>query len=179
MADPAWVELQRQLPSGLLPQFTCGPVDRSSFAAYRRTSSCTRGFAFPEAELRQMFENVNGAVGPVRSPGWVRQAIGEGQVFRRDYAGIRVPVLAVVNGARTTDQLLAAGGYEPASEAERTVIDRFMARSEVVFGRARDKLTRHVPDAHIVYLPLAGHYLFLTREADTLREIRAFLARLG
>lgn len=178
LADREWVELQRQLPSGLLPQPVCGPVDRSTFAEYRRTSACTRGFAFPESELRQMFEDRNGAVGPERSPGWVRQAIGEGQTFRRDYAGIRVPVLAIVNGARTTGDLLAASGYQPASEAERTVIDRFVARNDLVFGRARDKLTRHVPEARIVYLPLAGHYLFLTREADTLREVRAFLAGL-
>lgn len=178
MRDREWVELQRQLPSGLLPQPACDPVDRRTFAAYRSTSSCARGFAFPEAELRQMFENRNGAVGPTRSPAWVGQAIGEGQVFSRDYAGIRVPVLAIVNGARTTEDLLAASSYHPASEAERTVIDRFIARSEVVFGRAREKLTRQVPDARIVYLPLAGHYVFLTREPETLREIRAFVAGL-
>lgn len=178
LADPQWVALQRQLPPGLLPQPTCGPVDRSSFETYRRTSSCTRGFAFPEAELRQMFESRAGAVGPTRWPAWVGQAIGEGQVFRRDYARIRVPVLAIVNGARATEDVLAASGYTPASEAERDVIDRFMARSEVIVGRAREKLTRHVPDARLVYLPLAGHYLFLTRETDTLREIRAFLSRL-
>jgi hypothetical protein len=108
----------------------------------------------------------------------VGQSIGEGQVFRRDYAGIRVPVLAIANGARTAEDLLAASGYKPEGEMERDVIDRFVARSEVVFGRAREKLTRHVPDARLVYLPLAGHYVFLTREADTLREIRAFLAQV-
>lgn len=178
MADPQWVELQRQLPSGLLPQPTCDPIDHSSFAAYRRTSSCARGFAFPEAELRQMFESRKGAVGPTRWPAWVGQAIGEGQVLRRDYTGIRVPVLAIVNGARSTEEVLAASGYTPPSETERAVIDRFMARSEVVFGRAREKLTRHVPDARLVYLPLAGHYLFLTREAEVLGEIRAFVAGL-
>lgn len=126
-----------------------------------------------------MFENRNGAVGPTRSPAWVGQAIGDGQVFRRDYAGIRVPVLAIVNGTRSTEDLLAASGYQPAGEAERALIDRFVARSEVVFGRAREKLTRQVPDARIVYRPLAGHYVFLTREAETLKEIRAFVSRLG
>lgn len=178
MADSQWVTLQRQLPPALLPQPSCEPIDRSSFAAYRKTAACARGFAFPESELRQMFDDVRGAVGPARLPAWVRQAIGDGQVARRDYAGIRVPVLAIANGARTTEDLLAATEYRPATDAERAVIDRFMIRSEIVFGRAREKLTRHVPGARIVYLPLAGHYLFLTREAETLREIRAFLAGL-
>jgi pimeloyl-ACP methyl ester carboxylesterase len=179
MADPQWVALQRQLPAGLLPQPACDPIDRGSFAAYRRTSSCVRGFAFPEAELRQMFESRNGAVGPARAPAWVGQAIAEGQAVRRDYARVGVPVLAIVNGARTAEEMLAASGYKPASEAERDVIDRFTARSGVLFGRAAEKLTRPVPGARIVYLPLAGHYLFLTREAETLREIRAFVARLN
>jgi pimeloyl-ACP methyl ester carboxylesterase len=74
---------------------------------------------------------------------------------------------------------LSASGYVPASDAERAVIDRFIARSQLIFGRATGKLTGHVPDARIVYLPLAGHYLFLTREAEVLREIRAFVEGLS
>ena len=179
MADAEWVRLQRQLPAGLLPQPACDAIDRTSFEAYRRTSACQRGFAFPEAELREMFEDRGGRVGPSRSAGWVHQAIGEGQVFRRDYASVRVPVLALMNGAETTEALLSASGYLPTSDAERATIDRFVARSQVIVGRAIGKLTRHVPDARIVYLPLAGHYLFLTREADVLREIRAFVAGLS
>lgn len=179
LSDAEWVNLQRQLPAGLFPQPACDPVDRRSFEAYRRTSACARGFAFPEAELRQMFESRGGSVGPLRSPGWVRQAIGEGQVFRRDYSNIKVPVLALLNGARTTEAALSASGYVPASDAERAVIDRFIARSQLIFGRATGKLTGHVPDARIVYLPLAGHYLFLTREAEVLREIRAFVEGLS
>jgi pimeloyl-ACP methyl ester carboxylesterase len=179
MADTEWVSLQRQLPAGLVPQPSCAPVDRSSFAAYRRTSACARGFALPESELRQLYTDSGGTVGASLMPGWVRQAIGEGQVFRRDYSGIRVPVLALQNGARTTEDALTASGYVPATADERTAIDRFMARSQVIFGRATGKLTRHVPDARIVYMPLAGHYLFLTREEPVLREIRAFVAALS
>jgi pimeloyl-ACP methyl ester carboxylesterase len=176
MADAEWVSLQKQLPAGLVSRPPCDPVDRSSFAAFQRTSACARGAAVPESELRQLYEDRRGEVGPSTSPAWVRQALGEGQVYRREYAGIRVPVLAIQNGARVTDDLLAASGYRPASDAERDTIDRFMARSAMVFGRAADKLTRAVPGARIVYLPLAGHYVFLTREADVGREIRTFVA---
>jgi hypothetical protein len=58
-------------------------------------------------------------------------------------------------------------------------IDRFMARSRVVFGRWTDKLKRHVPDARVLYFPNAGHYIFITREAEILREIHAFVADIG
>ncbi len=63
-ADPEWVALQQQVPPGLLPHPTCDPVDRSTWAAYRRTSACSMGFAFPESELRNVFEAVDGGVGP-------------------------------------------------------------------------------------------------------------------
>jgi non-heme chloroperoxidase len=177
-ADKEWLALQQQLPPGLQPPPTCEPVDRGSFAAYRRTSGCRMGFVLPESELHQAFEDVNGAVGPARVPQWVSRAIGQGQVFRRDYSGIRVPVLALMNDVETTEELLAASGYQPKDAGERERIDRFMARSRIVFGRFTAKLTRPVPTARIVKYPLAGHYLFITREADVLREVHAFVAGL-
>ena len=36
-----------------------------------------------------------------------------------------------------------------------------------------------VPKAHVVRLPNAHHYIFLSSEAEVLREIRAFLATLN
>ncbi len=109
-ADPEWVALQQKVPPGLLPQPTCDPVDRSTWTAYRRTWACSMGFAFPESELLNVFEAVDGGVGPPKSPGWVSRAIGQDQVFRRDYSNTRVPVLALMNGALTTEAVLAASG---------------------------------------------------------------------
>lgn len=175
-ADQEWLALQQKLPPGLQRGPKCGPVDRSTFAEYRRTWGCTLGFMLPEAELRAAFEPAGEGVGAYRIPEWVSPAIGKGQVYRRDYSGIRVPVLALMNGAQTTDQVLKATGYEPTNEKERAAIDAFMARSRIVFGRIVDKLTRHVPDARVLWYPNAGHYLFLTRQADVLRELHAFVA---
>src|SRR5262245_11790640 len=36
-----------------------------------------------------------------------------------------------------------------------------------------------VPDARLVDYPGAGHYVFLTKEADVLGDVRAFIAALG
>ena len=177
-ADREWVAAQQQLPPGLLPPAICPPVDRSSFAAYRRTLACTLGFALPESEVRNDSAIVDGRVGPATTPDWVSRAIGQGQVFRRDYSNIRVPVLALVNGARTTEEVLAATAYQPKNDEERAAIDRFMVRSRIAFARWTDKLTRHVPNARIVYFPLAGHYVFITREAEVLREIHTFMIGL-
>jgi pimeloyl-ACP methyl ester carboxylesterase len=69
--------------------------------------------------------------------------------------------------------------YEPKSAAERAAIDRFVARSAVIFGRWSDKLRRGAPNARLVYFPNAGHYVYMTKEADVLREIHAFIAGLA
>jgi pimeloyl-ACP methyl ester carboxylesterase len=41
-----------------------------------------------------------------------------------------------------------------------------------------DNLTRSVPSARVVHLPGAGHYLFLTREAEVLSETHRFVMTL-
>jgi pimeloyl-ACP methyl ester carboxylesterase len=183
-ADKEWAAAQAGLPPGVPPTPpACAPEDRSSFAAYRRSLGCRLGFMFPESELRQMFEDeADRGVGPAKSPGWVSRAIGQGQIFRRDYSNIRVPVLALNRGVApeaTTDDLLKAFHYEPKTDADRAAIDRFMARSAVVFGRWRDKLKRGAPNARLMYFPDAGHFVYMTNEADVLREIHAFVAGLA
>jgi len=35
-----------------------------------------------------------------------------------------------------------------------------------------------VPDARVVDVPGGGHYLWITREAEVLRHVRAFIADL-
>jgi non-heme chloroperoxidase len=175
-ADPEWQALQQKLPPGLNPAPRCGPMDRSSFAAYRLSLACRFGFQLPESELRNMFETSNGGVGASRSPEWVGRSIGQGQVFRKDFSNIRVPVLVLLNATDTTEGMLASTGYQPKNAEERAAIDRFAARGVVMTNRWTDKLTRHVPNARIVKLGLVGHYVHFTREAEVLREIRAFVA---
>jgi pimeloyl-ACP methyl ester carboxylesterase len=178
-ADPEWQALQQKLPPGLNPPPQCGPVDRSSFAAYRLSLACRYGFPLPDSELRSMFDTAaDGGVGASKSPDWVSRSIGQGQVFRRDYSGIRVPVLVLMNAADTTDSVLASTGYRPKNDEERAAIDRFVARSLVMTSRWTEKLTRHVPNARIVKLGLVGHYVFITREEEVLREIRTFVVNL-
>jgi pimeloyl-ACP methyl ester carboxylesterase len=165
-----WAALGQKMPPGLQPHPVCALADTSTFAAFRTTRACALGFAIPESELRNQFENVNGGVGPVKSPDWVMRAIGQRQVFRKDYSNIRVPVLVLLPGY--------VSEYQPKSDEERVLIEQFVARGRVIIGRWIDKLKRHVPDARVVEVPGGGHYLWMTREAEVLREIHAFIAGL-
>jgi hypothetical protein len=86
-------------------------------------------------------------------------------------SNIRVPVLAMLDAP-----VLPAGRQW--TDSERAVIDAFMARGRVLETRWIDKVKRHVADVRVVELPGAGHYVFLNREADVLREIHTFVASL-
>ena len=130
------------------------------------------------SEIRNIFEDDNGRVGASKTPECVGRSMGQGQVFGREYSNVRVPVLALMNVAPTTETLLSDTGYKPKSGEERAEIDRFIARSRIVFARRTDKVTQHVPDARMVYLGHVGHYVFITREARVLREIHTFIADL-
>jgi non-heme chloroperoxidase len=177
-ADAEWLALQQKLPPGANQPPSCDPLDRSSFEALRRTWSCRLGFALPLSELHNIFDDAGGRVGAARMPDWAFRAMGQGQAFRHDYSNIRVPVLALLQFASTTDDFLAATRYQPKDDAERQAIDRFIERSRVVFGRWTEKLIRQVPDARVVNLGQVGHFLFITREDGVLRELHAFMAGL-
>jgi non-heme chloroperoxidase len=171
-ADREWAALQQKMPPDLRPPPVCDPVDRSSFPAFQQTQSCSLGFTIPESELRNQFETVNGGVGQVKTPTWVMRAIGQQQVYRKDYSNIRVPVLVMLEFPHFPDD------YHPKSDDERALIEQFVERGRVVVGRWTDKVKRNVPEARVVDVPGGGHYLWITREAQVLREVRAFIASL-
>jgi pimeloyl-ACP methyl ester carboxylesterase len=174
--DPQWKALHAKLPpSGPPPACT---DDRSSFAAYRAFLQCRHGIALPESELRAGFESSgDGGVGAYRSPGWISRAIGTGRPAR-DYSKIRVPVLALCDAVDFDLSHLKPGQPQPRTDDERATVIAFGKATQAVFDRWSANLKRGVPDAKVVDMPGATHYLWITREDDVLREIRAFVGRL-
>jgi pimeloyl-ACP methyl ester carboxylesterase len=177
-ADTEWLALQQKLPPGINPTPTCDPLDRSTFEAFRTTWGCRIGFKLPLSELHNIFDDTDGRVGAARMSDSAFRAMGQGQVFRKDYTNVRVPVLALLQYASTAEEFLAATNYQPKTDDEREAIEQFIERSDIVFGRSITKLKRQVPHARVVNLGPVGHFLFLTREDAVLRELRAFLAAM-
>ena len=66
----------------------------------------------------------------------------------------------------------------PRNDEERAAQVAFGAATKAYIDRWVDNLRRGVPDARIVELSGAGHYIFLTRPGDVLREIHAFIAQI-
>lgn len=177
-SDPAYMELVKRLPPPPPPSQPCHE-DRTSFEAFRRWQECRMKFAEPEAEFRNAWStNADGSVGPYRTQGSIRDAIGAG-AKKRDYSNIRVPVLALSESPPPTSvDHLGPDDPRPRTEEERAAQLAFGAATKAYIARWVDNLKRGVPDARIVELAGAGHYIFLTRPDDVLREIHAFVEQI-
>jgi non-heme chloroperoxidase len=121
----------------------------------------------PEAELRQLREiRPDGGVGKPRDHSAAASAILAGE---QKYAEIRVPIQAIFANPRRP------GPYPyntPSDRAEAVKLD-----AEDIDGVAT-AFQQGNPTAHVVQIPQANHYVFISNEADVLREMHAFLAGL-
>jgi pimeloyl-ACP methyl ester carboxylesterase len=148
-----------------------GATDLASFHALQQYYLRVLAFTYPEAELRQQWSSTSdGRVTKRRDfPGYATIMSG-----MKKYAVIPVPALAIfaiphsqgkwVDNSADSKVLEAAQAY---SRALKPLIEN----QERVFKEG-------VPTARVVRLPGAHHYVYLSNEADVLREMRAFLAGL-
>ena len=127
-----------------------GAADMASFAAYHSWLTKLLGVSIPESELRQSFEcNADGSVGKERIPPSLSKAIASAiSAGGQKYTDIKVPVLAI---------------YAVSAPLAASAANTFVAG---------------VPNARVVRLSHADHYIFLSNEVDVLRETTDFLRTL-
>ena len=163
-----------QLPPSIKP---AAAPDYESFEAYRLAQRRDHGVAFPEAELRQLFvANADGSMGSSRLDPAIRRAITEDSRVKPDYARIPVPVLAIYRKDPPFEEW--AADFAPRNEQERAALRQQYQATRAMVTRWQRDLLAGVPTARIVELPGANLYMFLSHEADVLREVRAFAAAL-
>jgi non-heme chloroperoxidase len=102
---------------------------------------------------------------PARMPP-VASAVTMGE---QEYTDIRVPILAIFSVPHDLGPVFQ---NDPAARAALEAGD--LART----GAQADAFEKGIPSARVVRLPHASHYVFLSNEADVLREMNAFLAKL-
>jgi non-heme chloroperoxidase len=178
-SDPEYMALFRKLPpSRETPVAPESAEEMKSFSGSRAAQLRVRKFAFPESELRNVYETKpDGSKGEYKTPPEINKMIGEGQK-RRDYSGIQVPVLAFFEFPRPSRDLPAANPSHAKGAEELAAKKAFDAATTAFIERWTVNLLRGAGDVHLVDLPGAGHYVFLTRESEVLRELDAFLAAL-
>jgi non-heme chloroperoxidase len=157
---------------GPQPPPPIGP-DLASFSALQKYYERVNGFRFPEGELRQQWESTpDGGVGKQRDfPG--------GATLMTLLTGTRkytdIPVFSLIVFANPHSQGTwvednADPSVQSAAKAYSTALAAFTDRQEKAVENG-------VPTARVITLAGANHFVFLSNEADVLREMGAFLGR--
>lgn len=151
-----------------------GGADLSSFRALQSYYERINGFKFPEGELRQQWESTaGGGVGKRRSfPGGAM--LMTLIMNPKKYTGIPVPALFLFANPHSLGKWVEDNtdpSIQTAAKAYSTAIESLTTRQEKA-------LENGVPAAHVVTLPGANHFVYLSNEADVLREMGRFVAGL-
>ena len=140
-------------------------IDRANLPAF--AGKPAPPVVFPEAEVRLIKER---PVDPV-----IRKAITEDNNVKPEYARIRVPVLAIY---RVVTLERALKDYPPQNDRQRAALGQAYAAARAMLSKWQRDLLAGVPTARIVELPDANLYMFLSNEADIIRELRTFAGTL-
>ena len=92
--------------------------------------------------------------------------------IKPNYSGIRVPVLAIYQAQLPFEE--AAKQFDIRNEEERAALRQEHAATRAMYTRWQQELLAAVPTARILELPGANLYMFVSNEADIIRELRAF-----
>ena len=145
-------------------------ADRASFSAFGEWYQRTDGIRMPEAEIRQLYNaRPDGGIGLPRTQLRVAPAILAG--FKK-FTDIRAPVLAIFAVPHETPPWLGSADAPVRSRFESSNAD-FEALAE----KQVKAFEEGVAGARVVRVPNAHHYVFISNEAEVLREMRAFLAQ--
>lgn len=183
MSDPEFVAAEKKLPDALRRP---PAMDRSSVAAFQASRRRANLAVFPESEVRQAFAVLpDGRLGQYKaSTPDINAAVGRGQI-KRDYSNIRVPVLAFIDypwspaDPRGSSTVIVDGReYQPKNDTERAAIITYTRVERRRVDQRSANLKRSIANVRVVDMPGAGHYLFLTREAEVLSEIHRFVMTL-
>jgi pimeloyl-ACP methyl ester carboxylesterase len=156
--------LRHQTPVPLPPGASPAASDLASYQALGDWYARVRGVRFPEADLRAVRNSTDdGRPRDLKVPPWVSEAINAGG---RKFTKIPVPILAIC----AVPQDLGPKG--PVLSA----VDR--ATMEANQAAQVDAFEHGVPSAHVLRLPRANHYVFLSNEKEVLRDIERFTESL-
>ena len=145
--------------------------DVANFPAYRAWFQRINGIAYPEAEFRQtMKTNSDGSVGDPRAPARIAEtALSE----MKKYSDIRVPALAIYAVPHDLGPWISQNP-DPGIRAR---FERFSVLEGGWVEKQAKSFEDGVRGSQVVRLAHAHHLVFLSREDEVLREVRAFLAQ--
>jgi non-heme chloroperoxidase len=149
-------------------------TDLASFSAFQKYYGRVNGFLFPEAELRAQMESTpDGRVGKQRNlPGTAMfMPLMTGT---KKYTAIPIPALVIFANPHSQGIWVD----ENTDPSVQTAAKTYSTALEALAERQEKSVENGVPMAHVITLPGANHYVFLSNEAEVLKDVDAFLATL-
>jgi pimeloyl-ACP methyl ester carboxylesterase len=144
-------------------------ADKSSFAAMRKRQMSAMGGVSPEAELYESFaENPDGSAGAPTASLEAGRAISSS--YEHFTTPITVPMLIITGYPQNKGAQFRAD--TPEKIAAVTAADANQLRH-------LDALRKSQPNAHVICIPNATHYIFISNEREVIDEIRNFLRNVG
>ena len=143
----------------------------ASFAALQQACLHALGFSYPEGELRQQYSTT-----PEGRVGKQREFPGDAVMLQgvKKYIDIPVPALVIFAIPHAQAKWIDESTDPKVRQAARA----FSATELALTTRQAKAFQDGVPTAHVVRLPGADHYVYLSNEADVLREMKSFVSTL-
>lgn len=127
----------------------------------------------PEGEIRatRIFGTDERFIRSV-TPDWIAHAVAA-MVEHPNYAAVHAPILSIYAVYEKPADLIRR--YSIADEQTRAALNQVFALWQPFAKTQRESLRKAVPDARVVELLGASHYVFISNPDVVLREIRTFL----
>lgn len=161
----------RRIPSPTYPR--PGDSDRVSFSALQAWFARTDGYRIPEGEWRQSWDStLDGRVTKARNfPGsqGLMTLLGDAKKFGE----LPVPALVIFALPHVAEAYIT----NSADPSVREVANAYFTTVDSLTEKQARAFEAGVPRARVIRLQ-GHHFIFISNEADVLREMRAFLAGL-
>jgi non-heme chloroperoxidase len=168
-ATPGWSDTPSPRPP---PPTAADTVSNEAYTAWARR---TWRWDYPEAEARAVVPSSPSA-GPRLSPKELMLRLSDG-AQPVNYAAIREPVLAIYAFPRSAAEMFRFGNLLD-SAGRAIAVQRFAVWQRAMLPQ-HERFRREVPQAHVVEIPGADHYVFLSNTETVTRMMRAFLDSNG
>jgi pimeloyl-ACP methyl ester carboxylesterase len=146
-------------------------ADLATFKNLQEYYERVNGFRFPEGELRQLRESTpEGRVGEERDFPGVAMFMPL-MTTAKKFTSIPAPALVVFANPHSQGAWVDRSTDPAVQAAAKTYSASLTSLTE----RQERAVQDGVPRAHVITLPGAHHYVYLSNEADVLREIQAFV----
>jgi pimeloyl-ACP methyl ester carboxylesterase len=149
-------------------------TDLASFGALQKYYERVNGFRFPEAELRaQRASTPDGRVGKqLDLPGYA--LFMPLMTGGKKYTAIPVPALIIFSNPHSQGAWVD-NNTDPSVQVAAKAYSNAL---EVLTEKQEKAVKDGLPMAHMITVPNAHHYIYLSNEADVLKALSAFLASL-